>query len=99
VEGHSVASEENSAIGNFLRGLVLIIILPYGVLYFGFTDPAVIREGWGDSVMTDGQFYMVLGIAGAFAALFTWLLRKLILLVAVLSGIAYGLYAAFMSLG
>jgi hypothetical protein len=42
---------------------------------------------------------MVLGIAGAFAALFTWLLRKLILLVAVLSGIAYGLYAAFMSLG
>jgi hypothetical protein len=53
VEGHSVASEENSAIGNFLRGLVLIIILPYGVLYFGFTDPAVIREGWGDSVMTD----------------------------------------------
>jgi hypothetical protein len=94
-----MASEGNSAIGNFLRVLALIVILPYGVLYLGFTDPAMIREGWGDSVMTDGQFYMVLGIAGALAALFTWVLRKLILLVAVLSGIAYGLYVVFISLG
>ena len=79
--------------------LALIVILPNGVLCMGITDPATIREGWGDSVMTDGQFNMVLGIAGVLAALFTWVLRKLILLVAVLAGIAYGLYAIFMSLG
>lgn len=94
-----MVSEENSAIGNFLRVLALIVILPYGVLFLGFTDPAVIRESWGEPAMTDGQFHMVLGVAGVLAALFTWVLRKLILLVVVLAGVGYGLYSLYMSLG
>jgi len=94
-----MASEETSAIGNFLRVLALIVVLPYAVLFIGFTDPSVIREGWGDAAMTDSQFNMVMGVAGVVAALFTWVLRKLILLVAILAGVAYGLYALFVSLG
>ena len=94
-----MASEETSAIGNFLRVLALIVVFPYAVLYLGITDPSVIREGWGEAAMTNQQFYMVMGVAGTVAALFTWILRKLIVLVAILAGIAYGLYALFISLG
>jgi hypothetical protein len=59
----------------------------------------MIRGAWGEVAMTDPQFYRVMGVAGAVAALFTWVLRKLILLVAILGGVAYGLYALFVSLG